>query len=164
MRRILLALALSAPLTHAADIEGAFGLVLGEQIDVSELKKASDKPDSYEYLIDPPEKNEAFSFYQITVSPVTNTITTISGFNEPNNCTNAMEGITQALVQKYEVEYKKKAVIGGKQYGIEKNGGTINIGCNIASQLVIEYTQKALQEQQKQEEISKAAQTDTSNL
>lgn len=160
---LLAALCLSIN-AYAEEITGAFGLILGETIQTATLKKYGDEPTNYRYWIKPPKPSEMFQNYSVTVSPTTTAITKIEAWDSPSNCANQLEGLKSALERKYEIKAEPLNLLIGSAYEIKKNGAKIRIDCNLADQLQISYTSEILQEQQKQEEVKKSSEVDTSNL
>ena len=83
---------LSAAALAAENITGAFGLELGAVQDTSNLEstcavKGKDSSCYKEYYIKPPSPNEIFTDYTVTLTPVSNKIMEIQGFNTlKGNC------------------------------------------------------------------------------
>lgn len=105
------------------NIEGVFGLKLGEEIDFeawgSKIKQW-EGIDNYAYEIQPPKPNDLFTDYDIFVDPNTNKIAEITANTAANNLyDNIPQSSSLRKLTKYEVEEKIDFVMSvlEKKYG-----------------------------------------------
>ncbi|EIQ00841.1 hypothetical protein OpiT1DRAFT_05397 [Opitutaceae bacterium TAV1] len=143
----------AAPAVAAVpEIDGAFGLKLGDTFDVAKGKPVAGESSANTYSVVPPVASGLFQLYLVSVTPVTKTIYQIRGVADVGNPAEdkeTFEFLYRFLIGKYGSSGSLAVVRSDNSFSLKR--GTRKISVSNIGTLWVVYSDSALEEKDQQE-------------